>query len=253
MIDITPHLGSFGLAIAAATKIFSTIERQSPIDPGSQDGDEPDDLSGRIEFRDIKHVYPSRPQTAILEDFNLTIDAGKIVAIVGQSGSGKSTLFGLLERFYLPLAGEVLLDGKDISGLNLKWLRRRISLVSQEPVIFNTTIYDCIAHGLIGTEHENVSAVHISLLLGLRLPSVLMLEQCHLRSGPACATDPIKHSVGSISDNHRRHLMLLKRSLLKTLLESLTPTISSTVYPRSSKPELENEVHFSQVVRSNVL
>ncbi|KAF2805142.1 leptomycin B resistance protein pmd1 [Mytilinidion resinicola] len=155
---ITPHIGTFGLAVAAATKIFSTIERKSPIDPGSETGDEPDNLSGKIQFRDIKHVYPSRPERPILDDFNLIIDAGKIVAIVGSSGSGKSTLLGLLERFYLPIAGKVLLDGRDISTLNLRWLRRNMSLVSQEPVLFNNTIHDCIEHGLVGTEYENASS-----------------------------------------------------------------------------------------------
>ncbi|KAF2503341.1 multidrug resistance protein-like protein 1 [Lophium mytilinum] len=155
---ITPHIGTFGLAVAAATKIFSTIERKSPIDPGSGAGDVPEQLSGKIQFSDIKHVYPSRPEKPILDDFNLTIDAGKIVAIVGSSGSGKSTLLGLLERFYLPIAGKVFLDGRDISTLNLRWLRRNMSLVSQEPVLFNNTIHDCIEHGLIGTEYESASS-----------------------------------------------------------------------------------------------
>ncbi|KAF2264957.1 P-loop containing nucleoside triphosphate hydrolase protein [Lojkania enalia] len=150
-----PHLGAFGQAVAAATKVFNTIERQSPIDPETDKGEKPDELIGNIEFRDIKLIYPSRSDTTILEGFNLKIPAGKVVALVGASGSGKSTIFGLLERFYLPLAGQVLLDGNDISNLNLKWLRRHVAIVSQEPVLFSTTIYESIAHGLVGTEYEN--------------------------------------------------------------------------------------------------
>lgn len=151
-----PHLQAFGLAVAAATKIFNTIERDSPIDPETDKGEKPDKFVGTIEFKNIKHVYPSRPDTLVLDDFSLEIPAGKVIALVGASGSGKSTIFGLLERFYLPMRGQIYLDGLDISKLNLKWLRRQMAFVSQEPVLFSTTIYESIAHGLVGTEHENV-------------------------------------------------------------------------------------------------
>jgi ATP-binding cassette subfamily B (MDR/TAP) protein 1 len=152
-----PHLQAFGAAVAAATKVFNTIERDSPIDPEADDGEKPDKFVGDIEFKDIKHIYPSRPDTTVLDGFSLKIPAGKMIALVGASGSGKSTIFGLLERFYLPMSGQVLLDGNDISKLNLRWLRRHMAIVSQEPILFSTTIYESIAHGLVGTEHENVS------------------------------------------------------------------------------------------------
>ncbi|KAF2008172.1 P-loop containing nucleoside triphosphate hydrolase protein [Amniculicola lignicola CBS 123094] len=150
-----PHVGAFGQAAAAATKVFNTIERKSPIDPETDEGDKPDEYIGEIEFKDIKHIYPSRPDTTILNGFNLKIPSGKMVALVGASGSGKSTIFGLLERFYLPMSGQIFLDGHDITKLNLKWLRRHMAIVSQEPVLFSTTIYESIAHGLVGTEHEH--------------------------------------------------------------------------------------------------
>jgi ATP-binding cassette subfamily B (MDR/TAP) protein 1 len=152
-----PHLQAFGQAVAAATKVFNTIERQSPIDPEVETGSKPETFVGNIEFDDIKLVYPSRPDTTVLDGFSLKVPAGKMLALVGASGSGKSTIFGLLERFYLPLSGKILLDGHDISELNLKWLRRHISIVSQEPVLFSNTIFESIAHGLVGTEHEHVS------------------------------------------------------------------------------------------------
>lgn len=148
---------AFGQAVAAATKVFNTIERISPIDPETEEGEKPDEFIGNIEFQGVKHIYPSRQDTTVLEDFSLRIDAGKMVALVGASGSGKSTIFGILERFYLPMSGQVFLDGRDIATLNLKWLRRHIAIVSQEPVLFSITIYESIAHGLVGTEHEHVS------------------------------------------------------------------------------------------------
>jgi len=152
-----PHMQAFVSAVAAATKVFNTIERKSPIDPETDEGDKPEEFIGNIEFVGVKHIYPSRQEATVLENFSLKIDAGKMVALVGASGSGKSTIFGLLERFYLPMAGQVFLDGRDISTLNLKWLRRNIAIVSQEPVLFSITIYESIAHGLVGTEFEHAA------------------------------------------------------------------------------------------------
>ena len=100
-----------------------------------------------------------------MEDVNLHIPAGKTTALVGESGSGKSTIVGLVERFYDPVGGNVYLDGQDISNLNLRWLRRQISLVSQEPTLFATTIFGNIRHGLIGTVHENESEERIRELV----------------------------------------------------------------------------------------
>ena len=82
--------------------------------------------------------------------------AGKTVALVGQSGSGKSTVIALLERFYDPLAGEVLIDGVNIKDLQLKWLRRQIGLVSQEPALFATSIKENIMYGKDGASEEEV-------------------------------------------------------------------------------------------------
>lgn len=148
---------AFNTAVAAAAKIFSTIDRVSPLDPESDEGEKLDHVEGTIELRDIKHIYPSRPEVEVIRNMNIVIPAGKVTALVGASGSGKSTIIGLVERFYDPVGGQVLLDGHDISTLNLRWLRENISLVSQEPVLFGTTIYGNVCHGLIGTKWENAS------------------------------------------------------------------------------------------------
>jgi ATP-binding cassette subfamily B (MDR/TAP) protein 1 len=83
----------------------------------------------------------------VLKHISLQIPAGKFTAVVGASGSGKSTIIQLLERFYDPVEGEILLDGHDIRTLNLRHLRGSMSLVSQEPVLFATTIFENICHG----------------------------------------------------------------------------------------------------------
>ncbi|KAF9884256.1 GTPase-activating protein [Aspergillus nanangensis] len=153
--NVAPNGQAFTNALAAAVKIYSTIDRASPLDPYSKEGETIGDLHGNIELRDIKHIYPSRPEVTIMDGVSLNIPAGKTTALVGPSGSGKSTVVGLVERFYFPVGGQVFLDGHDIQTLNLRWLRQQISLVSQEPVLFGTTIYKNIRHGLIGTRHEN--------------------------------------------------------------------------------------------------
>jgi len=155
--NVAPNAQAFTTAVAAAAKIYNTIDRTSPLDPSNEGGEKLEDVQGHLEFRHIKHVYPSRPETIVLEDLNLAIPAGKVTALVGASGSGKSTIVGLVERFYDPIGGDVLLDGHNIKNLNLRWLRENVSLVQQEPVLFGTTIYGNVCHGLIGTRHENAS------------------------------------------------------------------------------------------------
>jgi ATP-binding cassette subfamily B (MDR/TAP) protein 1 len=152
--NVAPNAQAFTTAVSAAVKIFNTIDRVSPLDPTSAAGTSLEHVEGTLELKNIKHIYPSRPEVVVMQDVSLVIPAGKTTALVGASGSGKSTIVGLVERFYDPVGGQVFLDGHDISTLNLRWLRQQISLVSQEPTLFGTTIFENIAHGLIGTKFE---------------------------------------------------------------------------------------------------
>lgn len=160
--NVSPNAQAFTSALAAAVKIYGTIDRKSPLDPTSPEGKTLDHVEGTIEFRDVKHIYPSRPEVVVMDDMSLVIPAGHTTALVGPSGSGKSTVVGLAEQFYKPVRGTVLLDGHDIRDLNLRWLRQQISLVSQEPTLFGTTIYNNIKHGLIGSRFEQESEEDIT-------------------------------------------------------------------------------------------
>ncbi|KAI8823977.1 P-loop containing nucleoside triphosphate hydrolase protein [Fimicolochytrium jonesii] len=143
-----PFFGALASAQGAAYHVFGTIERNSPIDASSPNGERPDHVDGDIVFKGVSFHYPSRPDVPILKDFSLNIKAGTTVALVGASGSGKSTIVKLVERFYNPIAGSVTLDGRDISSLNVGWLRRQIGIVSQEPTLFDTSIRSNILYGL---------------------------------------------------------------------------------------------------------
>ncbi|KAI9714737.1 MAG: GTPase-activating protein [Bogoriella megaspora] len=163
--NVAPNLQAFTTALAASGKIYSTIDRVPPLDPEAETGQKLDEIEGRIELRNIRHIYPSRPEVVVMEDVDLSVPAGKTTALVGASGSGKSTIVGLVERFYDPVGGTVLLDDINIQDLNLRWLRRQMALVSQEPVLFGTTIFENIRHGLIGRDAANLSEEKVKELV----------------------------------------------------------------------------------------
>lgn len=121
-----PCIQALVSARTLAAGMFNTIDRTSLIDPTTTDGETLESVKGAIEIRDVTFAYPSRPDVTVCRNYSLTIESGETVALVGPSGSGKSTIIGLLERCYDPLAGSVLLDGHNISDLNVNWLRQQL-------------------------------------------------------------------------------------------------------------------------------
>ncbi|XP_003815109.1 mitochondrial potassium channel ATP-binding subunit isoform X1 [Pan paniscus] len=114
-------------------------------------------LRGSVTFQNVCFSYPCRPGFEVLKDFTLTLPPGKIVALVGQSGGGKTTVASLLERFYDPTAGVVMLDGRDLRTLDPSWLRGQVvGFISQEPVLFGTTIMENIRFGKLEASDEEV-------------------------------------------------------------------------------------------------
>ena len=110
-------------------------------------------VKGAIEFRDVHFSYGARP---VFAGLNLHIPAGATVALVGESGCGKSTVGRLLERFYDPISGRVILDGADVSSIRIDALRAAIGVVSQEPLLFQDTIRANIAAGAVGKDASSV-------------------------------------------------------------------------------------------------
>ncbi|CAF1379240.1 unnamed protein product [Adineta ricciae] len=137
----------YGKAKHAAMNILKFLSRKPLIDNESNDGETIENFRGEIEFDGVYFIYPNRPNAIILKNFNLKVEAGKKVAFVGISGCGKSTSIQLIERFYDSGIGQLLIDSKEIQTLNLQWYRSQLGIVSQEPILFNTSIRDNIAYG----------------------------------------------------------------------------------------------------------
>ncbi|CAL0316517.1 unnamed protein product [Lupinus luteus] len=152
----SPSMSAFAAGQAAAFKMFQTIERKPEIDAYDPNGKTLEDIQGEIELREVYFRYPARPDELIFNGFSLHIPSGTTAALVGQSGSGKSTVISLVERFYDPQQGEVLIDGINLKEFQLRWIRGKIGLVSQEPVLFASSIKDNIAYGKEGAKIEEI-------------------------------------------------------------------------------------------------
>ncbi|KAL8226015.1 hypothetical protein R6Q57_018572 [Mikania cordata] len=137
----------FAEAGISAAVISEMIERIPSINSEDQQGTTISQVNGNLEFKNVDFAYPSRPERLVLKNFNLQVKACQTVGLAGQSGSGKSTVINLLERFYDPIEGEILLDDINIKSLNLKWLRGQMGLVSQEPILFATSVKENIMFG----------------------------------------------------------------------------------------------------------
>lgn len=145
--NASPSISAIAEGQSAAHRLFEIINRKPKIDISDTSGIVLDDIKGDVELNNVFFRYPARPEQLILNGLSLQVPSGTTMAIVGESGSGKSTLISLVERFYDPEAGEVLIDGINIKSLKLQWIRGKMSLVSQEPLLFMTSIKDNITYG----------------------------------------------------------------------------------------------------------
>ncbi|CAG8657703.1 22853_t:CDS:2, partial [Gigaspora rosea] len=145
--EILPKLASIAKATDAVKHINILLEKVALIDLRALRGFTLTEIKGNIEFNDVSFSYPTRPDTYVLKNINLTIPAGKTTVLVGQSGSGKSTITQLIQRLYEPNEGIITLDERELRILNITWLRQQIGVVCQEPVLFDDTIYQNVAYG----------------------------------------------------------------------------------------------------------
>jgi ABC-type multidrug transport system fused ATPase/permease subunit len=148
-------------ARGAGARVFELLDREAAMPAGRGTPPAPGLLPavrGRVTLEHVTFRYPARPDVAALSDVSLELEPGTVVALVGPSGAGKSTLAALLPRLYDPDAGVVRLDGVDVRRLDPAWLRERIGVVAQEPILFGTSIAENIRFGRPGACEAEVQA-----------------------------------------------------------------------------------------------
>ncbi len=150
--------GELQRASGATERLVELLEAEDPVAAPAAPSAMPAEPAGAIRFEAVTFHYPQRPETRALDGFDLEIRPGETIALVGPSGAGKTTVFQLLQRFYAPDAGRVLLDGADIAALDPAALRARIALVPQEPVIFAASARENIRFGRPGATDAEVEA-----------------------------------------------------------------------------------------------
>ncbi|XP_049629486.1 bile salt export pump [Suncus etruscus] len=138
---------SYAKAKIAAARFFQLLDRRPSVNVYSSAGEKWDNFQGKIDFIDCKFTYPTRPDMQVLNGLSVSVSPGQTLAFVGSSGCGKSTSVQLLERFYDPDQGKVMIDGHDSKNVNVQFLRSNIGIVSQEPVLFACSIMENIKYG----------------------------------------------------------------------------------------------------------
>uniref|UniRef100_H2Z4F0 ABC-type oligopeptide transporter ABCB9 n=1 Tax=Ciona savignyi TaxID=51511 RepID=H2Z4F0_CIOSA len=150
-------------ALGAAEKVFELIERK-PLLSLNDGTEEPSCIKGHIAFKNVSFAYPSRPDQLVLENLSFEVQPGEVVALVGPSGGGKSSCVKLIQRFYEPTAGEIMLDGISVSSYKHQFLHEKVSLVGQEPVLYARSIRKNIIYGLEDDQYTDESILNASKL-----------------------------------------------------------------------------------------
>lgn len=154
--SLSEATSAFNQAMGAADRIIDLLKRQPELKGSHVIKMPPRHLAGKISFDHVVFHYPTRPEHASLQDVSFTLNAGEVAALVGPSGAGKSTIFQLLQRFYDPGAGKIMLDDFDVTDYPPRDIRRYMGVVSQDPAIFSTSVADNIRVGKPDATDEEI-------------------------------------------------------------------------------------------------
>ncbi len=146
--------GELSQAAGAAERLTELLAEEPDIKAPANPVPLPAPALGAVEFRNVEFSYPARPDRAAVHSLNFAVKPGETVAIVGPSGAGKTTVFALLQRFYDPQEGQVLIDGVDLAQADPAEVRGRIAVVPQDVTIFAASVADNIGFGRPGASRK---------------------------------------------------------------------------------------------------
>ncbi|CAH0021162.1 unnamed protein product [Clonostachys rhizophaga] len=205
----------------SAAELKALIDTKPLIDTVGDHGESLSQTGGHIQFRDVYFRYPTRPEIPVLRGLNFTAEPGQHIALVGSSGCGKSTTISLLERFYDPVLGQILIDGKDISDININDYRSHISVVSQEPSLFQGSIRENICMGSL-TEDVSKESIEIACREANIYDFVVSLPD---------GFDTIVGSRGGLLSTGQKQRIAIARALVRSpkilLLDEATSALDS--------------------------
>jgi ATP-binding cassette subfamily B protein len=150
--------GELSQAAGAAERLAELLDEKPVITAPANPVPLPVPAKGEVSFHGVEFAYPMRPHRSAIHDLTFEVNPGETIAIVGPSGAGKTTVFALLQRFYDPDRGVIMVDGVDIRGTDPRALRERIATVPQDVSVFASSIRDNIAFGKPGANDEQVIA-----------------------------------------------------------------------------------------------
>jgi ABC-type multidrug transport system fused ATPase/permease subunit len=205
MGTIDPGVKAFEAARVSAARFFEARDKLPAIQRRTQDDRQAITKVESMELQDVHFAYPARPDVKVLNGLSLRIQAGQKVAVVGESGSGKSTVMALLERFYDPTSGQVLVNGQNIQSLSIDSLRKCIGYVGQEPVLFATSIQDNILQG-VGKDDPQAQD---------KLKKVLADAQCNFINELPDKLDTYVGSGGLQMSGGQKQRIAIARALIK--------------------------------------
>ncbi len=248
-------------ALIYAEGFFSILNSEKDIEPSGSY--RPEKIHGKFELTDVNFTYPNGNQA--LFDVNMTIEPGKITALVGLSGAGKSTVVNLLDKFYEPQSGRILLDGVDLREYDTRYLREHIGLVLQKNHIFDGTIAENIRYGKPdATEEEVVEAARKAHLLDqimalpqkfenkasdlsggqqqrvaiarmfLKNPPIIFLDE-PTASLDAVATEQIKNSIDAIKKD--RTVIIISHSISQIIDSEMVYAMKAGRVEQSGHPD----------------
>ncbi|KAF1769532.1 hypothetical protein GCK72_001349 [Caenorhabditis remanei] len=161
-------------SVGASRKVFEYIDREPQIQHLGEYM--PENVVGKIEFRNVHFSYPTRSDQPILKDLSFTVEPGETVALVGPSGSGKSSCISLLENFYIPNAGQVLVDGVPLEDYEHHYIHKKIALVGQEPILFARSVMENVRYGVEVADTDVIRSCEMANAHGFIMQTTLKYE-----------------------------------------------------------------------------